>query len=146
MQHMRRGRDVLPAGIFGATDSVSQRLLGPNLRQFDQHGQIHAGDYLNAFPLHHRDGEITWGSSKHVGQQHDPVARVASADTGLYFRPPIIHVVIRSDADRVYVALRPNHMFHGRTQLVCQTAMRYKDHADHERTEMSARKIDGVKP
>jgi hypothetical protein len=35
-------------------------------------------------------------------------------------------------------------MFHGRAQLNREPAMSYKDHPDHDRTEMSKRKAEGA--
>ena len=76
-------------------------------------------------------------AAEHVGQQHDPVAGVAPADTGLDLGAAVFDVVVRPDTDRVDVALRADHMLHGGAQFLGQPAVGHQDHADHVRTEVS---------
>ena len=80
-----------------------------------------------------RDGEVGRRAAEHVGQQHDAVAGIASVDAGLDLGAAAFDVVVGSDADRVDVPLRADHVLHGRAQFLGQAAMGNQDHTDHVR-------------
>ena len=80
-----------------------------------------------------RDRQVGRRAAEHVGQQHDAVAGVAPADTGLDLGAAVVDVVVGPDADRVDVPLRTDHMLHGGAQFLGQPAVGHQDHADHRR-------------
>ena len=131
VQHVRGGGNsfVRP---FGTIHGVGQRLFRAHLRQFHQHREVYACDHLHAFSLIMEiAGKIGRRAAEHVGQQHDSVAGIAAADTLLDFSSPVVDVVLRADTDGVDVSLRPDHVFHGGSQFLCQTAVGNQDHPDH---------------
>src|SRR5437764_27384 len=84
-------------------DGISQGLVRSDLGELDQHGKVDAGDHFDAFTLHHRNRQIGRRSPEHIGQQYDAVPGVAPIDAGLDLGPPVVHVVVGSDAHRVDV-------------------------------------------
>jgi hypothetical protein len=46
-------------------------------------------------------------------------------------RATALHVILRTNGDRLQLGLRPDHMLEGRAKLCRQVTMSHQDHTDH---------------
>jgi hypothetical protein len=87
---------------------------------------------------HHRNGKIGGRAAEHVGQDDDAMAIVGTGNRFENILPPLIHVVLGADADRLDEFLRTDDMLDRMTKLFSQLAMRDKHKSDHDTTAPTA--------
>lgn len=129
---MGRGGDVFTACHLSALDALRQRLGRTDFSQFHQHWQIDAREDFDAIPVHHRDGQIAGSTTKHVGEDDDPVPGIDLLDKGADFSSSALHVVLWTDTHSADVSLGADDVLHSRAEFVRKAAVGYQNQTDHD--------------
>src|SRR5262249_34062524 len=97
---------------------------------------------LPLLQMHKR--QVAGRAAEHVGDNHNAVTKIDRCDRFGDFIATLFDVILRSDADRLHVALGPHDMLDGGQHFDRQPPMRDDDNSDHDfRLAKTARTISG---
>src|SRR4030042_5618601 len=73
-------RDGLDSVILDVPGKLLEGHFFPDVRQFQKHGEIDAGDHLHLSLLEKGKGDIRWGPSEEIGKDKHPLSLVEFSD------------------------------------------------------------------
>ena len=82
-----------------------------------------------------RERQVTWRAAEHIRDQHHALTQIDRFDGRGDLVAPLVHVVVRTDANRFDMALDSHNVLHGGKQLRREVAVGDNDNAQHLRSK-----------